>query len=225
VTVQASRRSRVLRVLVVDDHEVVRAGLRALLDSVRGLSVVGEAETAPEAVRAARQLTPDVVVMDYRLGDGSGIDACRDILAERPATRVLILTAFPDEMAAAAALRVGAAGFLLKRTTGDGLIQAVKGASSERIVDADVLGRMVSGADHGTGALSYAERELADLVAAGLTNAQIATRLGSPSATVKSQVSRLLARLGAVHRSELAARLAELVPLAPDARVHSPDQA
>ena len=214
-----------LRILVVDDHEVVRAGLRALLESVRGLSVVGEAATAPEAIRAARQLTPDVVVMDYRLGDGSGISACRDIVAERPATRVLILTAFPDEMAAAAALRVGAAGFLLKRTTGDGLIQAVKGASSERIVDADVLGRMVSGTDHGTVALSTAERELADLVAAGLTNAQIAARMGSPSATVKSQVSRLLARLGAVHRSELAARLTELGSAEPDAWIHSPDRA
>ncbi|MGZ8437879.1 MAG: response regulator, partial [Candidatus Limnocylindrales bacterium] len=162
---ESTHRSRKLRILVVDDHEVVRAGLRALLDSVPGLSVIGEAETAPEAVKAARQLAPDVVVMDLRLRDGSGISACRDIVAERPETRVLILTAFPDEMAAAAALRVGAAGFLLKRTTGDGLIQAVKGASSERIVDADVLSRMVSGTDHGAVALAPAERELAGLVA------------------------------------------------------------
>lgn len=214
---ESSHRSRELRILVVDDHEVVRAGLRALLDSVPGLSVIGEADTELEAVRAARQLTPDVVVMDLRLGDGSGIGACRDIVAERPETRVLILTAFPDEIAAAAALRAGAAGFLLKRTTGDGLIQAVKGASSERIVDAEVLRRIVSGTDHGSVTLAPAERELAGLVAGGLTNADIAARLGLPSATVKSQVSRLLARLGATNRSELAARLIELEPPDPDA--------
>jgi DNA-binding NarL/FixJ family response regulator len=215
--VESTHRPRKLRILVVDDHEVVRAGLRALLDSVPGLSVIGEADTELEAVRAARQLTPDVVVMDLRLGDGSGIDACRDIVAERPETRVLILTAFPDEIAAAAALRAGAAGFLLKRTTGDGLIQAVKGASSERIVDADVLRRIVSGTNHGSVALAPPERELAGLVAGGLTNADIAAHLGLPSATVKSQVSRLLARLGATNRSELAARLIELQPPGPDA--------
>ncbi len=212
-----AQRTPELRIVVVDDHEIVREGLRALLDSVPGLEVVGEAETASGAVRVVRQLVPDVVVMDNRLGDGSGISACRDIMAERPQTRVLVLTAFPDELAAAAALRAGAAGFLLKKITGDALIKAVTGTSSEMVIDADLLRRLAGAVDHNPVTLTRAERMLAALVADGLTNADIAGRLRIPVATVKSQVSHLLAHLGVACRSEISARLAELDTPTPDA--------
>jgi DNA-binding NarL/FixJ family response regulator len=205
-----------LRILIVDDHEIVREGLRALFETVPSLCVVGEAATVADAIEAARALAPDVVVMDNRLGDGSGVTACRRIIEERPGTRVIILTAYADEIAAAAALRAGAAGYLLKRTTGDGLIQAVTGGSLEGIVDAGVLRRLVASSDDVAGRLTARERELAGLVAEGLTNADISARLRLPAATVKSQVSRLLARLGAAHRSEIGVRLAALQEREPE---------
>jgi len=203
-----SHRDHPLRLLIVDDHEIVREGLRALFATVSNVEVVGEAEAAAEAVARAVALAPDVVIMDNRLGDESGTTACREIMARLPATRVIILTAYPDEMAAVAALRAGAAGFLLKRTTGDALIQAVKGGASEGVVDADLLRRLLGASERPSDRLTDADRHLAELVADGLTNADIAARLGVPAATVKSQVSRLLARLGAANRAEIAALLA-----------------
>ena len=198
-----------LRVVIVDDHEVVREGLRALFSGRSNLCVVGEAGSIADALAVVRDLQPDVVVLDYRLEDGSGALACRQILAERPRTRVVILTAYADEVAAAAALRAGAAGFLVKHATGDSLVRAVEGCASEAMVDADLL-RRVACAEIAARQLDEQDRVLAGLVAQGLTNTAIAARLGAPEATVKSRISRLLARLGVSSRSELCARLADM---------------
>lgn len=202
-----------VRLLVVDDHEVVRAGLRALFDVVDRVEVVGEADDTATALAELDRTAPDVVLMDLRLGHESGVEACRAILARRPSTRVLLLSAYADERAAAQALEAGAAGFLLKRSSGQAIIRAVKGIRDpDAIVDLELL-RRLAGAMHPSVSiepLTPHERELARLVAEGLTNRQIAARLGSPEATVKAQVSRLLARLGLANRVEVRARLTVL---------------
>ena len=202
-----------IRLLIVDDHEVVRAGLRALFDVVDRVEVVGEAEDTATALAELDRTDPDVVLMDLRLGDESGVDACRAILARRPPTRVLLLSAYADERAAAQALGAGASGFLLKRSSGQAIIRAVKGVRDpDAIVDLEVM-RRLAGALHPSVSiepLTPHERELARLVAEGFTNREIAARLGSPEATVKAQVSRLLARLGLANRGEVGARLAAL---------------
>lgn len=197
-----------LRVLLVDDHDIVLEGLQALLEGVARVEVVGQVSTAAEALSAARALSPDVIVLDNQLGDGSGVAVCRKIKAENPLVRVVILTAYSDEMVAAAALRAGASAFLLKRSAGDSLIRAVKGTGTEVLVDAEMLARLASDRDRCV--LGVQELGLAHLVGAGLTNGAIAGRLGASEATVKSQVSRLLAHLGVAHRSEVSRRLAEI---------------
>jgi DNA-binding NarL/FixJ family response regulator len=197
-----------LRVLLVDDHEIVLEGLRALLEGVARVEVVGQVSTSAEAVRAARALSPDVIVLDNQLGDGSGVAACRKIKAEDSRIRVVMLTAYLDETVAAAALRAGASAFLLKRSGGDSLIRAVKGTGTEVLVDAELLTRLASDRDRCV--LGVQELALAHLVGAGLTNGAIADRLGASEATVKSQVSRLLAHLGVAHRLEVPRRLSEI---------------
>jgi DNA-binding NarL/FixJ family response regulator len=202
-----------IRLLIVDDHEVVRAGLRSLFDRVGRVEVVGEAADLKTAVEASVRLAPDVALVDLRLGADSGVEVCRRIMAAAPATRVLILTAYADEVAAAAAVSAGARGFLLKGMRGRDLIRAVKGSDGPAtVIDAGVARRMLGHEPSGPPAvaLGAAETDLAGLIADGMTNHAIAERSGTPEATVKAQVSRLLARLGVVHRSEVPARLAAL---------------
>jgi len=202
-----------IRLLIVDDHEVVRAGLRALFGTVARVEVIGEAEDTAGAVEAVRNLGPDVVLMDVRLGEESGVDACRAILAIRPTARVILLSAFSDEVAAAEALRAGAVGYLLKRSSVQAVIRAVKGVGGpEAILDVEVALRLVgaTAVRNEPAHLTEHERELARLVALGLTNHEIAERMQAPEATVKAQVSRLLAHLDLTHRAEVAARLANL---------------
>ena len=204
-----------LRLLIVDDHEVVREGLRAIFESVARVEVVGEAAGVAEAAEAARACQPDVALVDLRLAGESGVDACRAIRDEVPDARVIVLTAFDDEHQAAAALSAGAAGFLLKTASAGTLVRAVKGAGASPgaiVIDATIARRLVEHAQHelGTCPLDPCDTILAQLVAAGLTNHEIAARIGAPEATVKARISRLLARLGLDHRTEVAARLAWL---------------
>jgi DNA-binding NarL/FixJ family response regulator len=197
----------------VDDHEVVRVGLRTLLDRARSIEVVGEAGTAAEAIITAARLEPDVVVMDVRLPDGNGVEACREIRAARPETRVLFLTSFADQHAVLAAICGGADGYLLKEIGGEALIRAVKTvAGGKSVLDPAVthpiLARMRSVSnptgDGGEEPLSPQEQRVLALVADGKTNKEIATALGLSDKTVKNYLSHVFQKLQVTRRSQAA---------------------
>lgn len=207
---------RPIGVLLVDDHAVVRLGLAALLATVPSLRVVGQASTAGEALVAARQTHPDVVVMDVRLPDGSGVEACRALRAERPETRVLMLTSYADEEVVVASVMAGAAGYLLKSTEPERLIEAIERvAAGESLLDPRVTAAVLDRLRHARptsggplAALSEQERRIVPLVAEGKTNRQIAAELYLSEHTVKSYVSGILHKLRLRRRAELAALVA-----------------
>lgn len=202
-------RGRSIRLMIVDDHEIVRAGLRALFEGVERVELVAEAATGAEAVALAAELQPDVTLLDLRLRGESGLDVCRILLAAHPSMRVILLTAYADSLAAAEAIRAGAAGFLLKRASGQSLVRAVKDSHrTETILDSGVARSILTPTSHPV--LRDSDLGLTRMLADGLTNPQIARRLSLPVATVKAQVSRLLLRLGVDCRAQVPARLAEL---------------
>jgi len=199
-------------VLLVDDHEVVRAGLRALIDSYEDLEVVGEAGTAEDGVRRVGYDAPDVVVMDVRLPDGSGIEACRDIRNRWPDVGVLILTSYADEEALMSAIMAGAAGYVLKRIDSDALVDSIrKVGRGESLLDpamTEPLFDRLRGStvdDPLIQRLSPQERRILDCIAEGKTNRQIADELYLAEKTVKNYVSNLLAKMEMSRRSEAAA--------------------
>lgn len=205
---------RRIRLLIVDDHEVVRIGLRTLFGRAPRLEVVGEAGSVQTAVAEAQRLAPDVVLMDIRLPDGSGSDACRLIQKLHLDTRVLVLTSFADDDAVFEAIAAGADGYLLKEIDGDGLIRAVESvAAGQSILDPSVtrrvIGRIKSGADSagkdGTDVVSAQERRVLALVAQGKTNKEIAADLGLSDKTVKNYLSNVLGKLKLSRRSQAAA--------------------
>ncbi len=208
---------KTVRILIVDDHEVVRVGLRTLLGHHPGFAVVGEAGTAREAVRAARQSQPDVVIMDIRLPDGNGVEACREIREERPETRVIMLTSYADDEALFGSIMAGASGYLLKQTRGQSLAEAIgKVAKGESLLDpavtAKVLDRMrrlAAGEGDELAALSSQERKIISLIAEGKTNKEIAQEVFLSDKTVKNYVSSILSKLNLRRRSEAAAFIAE----------------
>lgn len=209
-----SAERRRIRLLIVDDHEVVRAGLRALFDEGGAIDVAGTAGTAAEAVTAARRLSPDVVLMDLRLPDDSGISACREILSERPATRVLFLTAFADEEAAAATLLGGACGYLLKDIGHQPLEHAIEAVAGGRsIIDSRMLRPTMNrirallspGARRRHTDLSPQESRILELVVKGRTNRQIASELNLSAKTVKNYLSNAFQKLHVSRRAHAAA--------------------
>jgi DNA-binding NarL/FixJ family response regulator len=210
------RPGTVLSVAVVDDHEVVRNGLKAILDAAPDLTVVAEAGTAEEAVAEAERTAPDVVVMDVRLPDGSGIEATREIRARRERTRVLMLTSFPESEAMLASILAGASGFVLKHVRMDELVDAVRavgrGESLIEPVEKDMLIDRLNGGTRslrGTklARLSPQEREILEMIALGLTNRQIGVELGLAEKTVKNYASTVLSKLEMARRSEAATYL------------------
>jgi DNA-binding NarL/FixJ family response regulator len=210
-------KSDTLRVLLVDDHEVVRQGLRALLESNETIDVVGEAGTAADAVRRVGYDGPDVVVMDVRLPDGSGVDACREIRSRWPDIRVLMLTSYADEEALVAAIMAGAAGYVLKRINSEELVRSVQRVGrGESLLDPEMterLFRKIRGEaeeDPLLARLSPQERKILDLIAAGMNNREIAEELYLAEKTVKNYVSNLLGKLEMKRRSEAAAYAARL---------------
>lgn len=206
-----------VRVLLVDDHEVVRRGLQAILERNREISVVGEAGSVAEAVREASRIQPDVVVMDLRLPDGSGVEACREIRDTNSAIKVLILTSHADEDALFSAVLAGASGYVLKDLDPSGIQKAIVdvgngGSLLDPQMATRVLERMRRGttqhpADDAFASLSPQEDRILDMIADGLTNKQIADRLSLSEKTIKNYVTEIYAKLHVERRSQ-ASRLA-----------------
>jgi two-component system response regulator DevR len=206
-----------LRVMLVDDHEVVRDGIRALLVGTEDIVVCAEAGSVREAVAEAEQALPDVIVMDVRLSDGSGIEATRDIRAQRPATQVLMLTSFADDEALFASIMAGASGYVLKQIKGGELVRAIRAVGEgqsllDPAVTKGVLDRLRKGKhllkDEKLARLSPQEERILGLVAEGRTNKQIGEELRLAEKTVKNYVSSILAKLEVARRAEAAAYLA-----------------
>ena len=209
--------ARPLRLLVVDDHEVVRQGLVSLLERREHFQVVAEAGTAAEAVEMARKFEPDIVVMDVRLPDGSGIEACREIRAEFPATRVVILTSYPDEEAVLSAIIAGASGYLLKQIRGRDLVSALENVGrGESLLDPAVTEKVLDRVRRiATGTytdelaqLTQQEQKILLLVAEGKTNKEIASEVFLSDKTVKNYVSSILSKLNLERRAQAAAFVA-----------------
>ena len=200
-----------IRVFLVDDHEVVRRGLRALLEGEDDIEVVGEAATAGMALAQITALRPDVALLDVRLPDGTGVEVCRDVRAHDPDISCLMLTSFSDDEALFNAIMAGASGYLLKETRANDLVDAVRRvAAGESLLDPAVTGRVLERLRRGDeedprlAALTDQERRILELVSEGLTNRQVAERIHLAEKTVKNYVSNILAKLGMSRRTEAA---------------------
>lgn len=207
------------RVLICDDHEVVREGLRGLIGRQGGMSVVAEAGTVAEAIEAATKFTPDVVIMDVRLPDGSGVEACRSIREAHPDTKVIMLTSYADDEALFASILAGAAGYLLKQTRGQAVADAVIAVAAGRsLLDPEVTGKVLErlresrAEDPALASLTEQERKVVLGLAEGRTNREIGETLFLSEKTVKNYVSRILDKLGLSRRAEAAAYMAKHKP-------------
>src|SRR4051795_2945535 len=199
-------------VFLLDDHEVVRRGLAALLESTDDIRVVGESGSAQEATRIIPALRPDVAVLDARLPDGSGIAVCRDVRSVDPNIKALMLTSYQDDEALFSAIMAGASGYLLKQIHGTDLIEAIRtvaggGSLLDPAVTQRVLERIRAGGDREPkelAALTPQERRILELVAQGLTNRQIGEEMFLAEKTIKNYVSSLLTKLGLERRTQAA---------------------
>jgi DNA-binding NarL/FixJ family response regulator len=204
------------RVFLLDDHEIVRRGLRELLEAESDLVVVGEAGTAEEAYGRIPATSPDVAVLDVRLPDGDGIEVCREIRSKHPEIACIMLTSFSDDDAVYASIMAGAAGYLLKQVRGSDLVDGVRRvAAGESLLDPQVTTRVLDRLRHREGddelaSLTDQERRILGLIAEGLTNRQIGERLFLAEKTVKNYVSNMFAKLGMHRRTEAAAYAARL---------------
>jgi two-component system, NarL family, response regulator DevR len=203
-----------VRVLIVDDHEVVRVGLRTLLSRVEPVQVIGEAANAAEALEKIRELRPDVILLDVRLGDSSGFDVCREVQKMEGDIRVLVLTSFADDNIVVEAISAGADGYLLKEVNREGLVDAImKVANGQSVLDPAVTGRvfgkvqslMTNPATNKLTLLSAQERRVLALVAEGKTNKEIAAAMGLSDKTIKNYFSNILDKLQMTRRSQAAA--------------------
>ncbi|MCF6476128.1 response regulator transcription factor [Nonomuraea sp. MG754425] len=206
-----------IRVFLVDDHEVVRRGVAALLESEDDIEVVGEAGTAESAVARIPALQPDVAVLDVRLPDGNGVDVCRDVRSRLPGLACLMLTSYADDDALFDAVMAGAAGYVLKQIHGSDLVGAVRTvASGQSLLDPQTTAAMLrrlrdqQARKDPLAALTEQERHILDLIGEGLTNRQIGERMFLAEKTVKNYVSNLLAKLDMQRRTQAAALAARL---------------
>jgi two-component system response regulator DevR len=199
-----------IRVFLVDDHELVRRGIGDVIEREDDMTVVGEAGTVRSAIARVNATLPDVVVLDVRLPDGTGIDACREIRSQHPGIPCLILTAFEDEVAQEAAVLAGAQGWLLKDIRGAGLVTALRRvANGEQLIREDLRRRALSrlplpAPGHEEVELTLRERQILALIADGMTNRQIGEKLQLAEKTVKNYVSGLLDKLGLERRTQAA---------------------
>jgi len=206
-----------IRVFLLDDHEVVRRGLRELLEAEDDLEVVGEAGSAEDAMARIPPTRPDVAVLDVRLPDGNGVEVCREIRSSHPEIQCLILTSFADDEALFQSIMAGAAGYVLKQIKGTDLVDAVRRvADGQSLLDPAVTSRVLERlrtppeTDERLARLTEQERKILDLIADGLTNRQIAERVHLAEKTVKNYVSNLLTKLGMERRTQAAVYAAGL---------------
>jgi two-component system, NarL family, response regulator DevR len=206
-----------IKVLITDDHEIVRRGLIAMLSAQSDIDVVGEASSADEAVRRTGLDEPDVVLMDVRMPGDTGIEACRDIIARFPGTRVLMLTSYADEEALMASILAGASGYVLKKVKGDDLVESIRRvAAGESLLDPAMVDRLFERLRTGKvedplmAKLTDQEQVLVQHLARGLTNRQIAEQMFLAEKTVKNYVSAILTKMGMSNRSEAAAYVARV---------------
>ncbi|MFD1824224.1 MULTISPECIES: response regulator [Mumia] len=208
-----------IRVFVVDDHEIVRRGVTDLLETADDIRVVGEAVDVAQALARIPSVVPDVAVLDVRLPDGSGIDVCRELQVSYPGIRTLILTSYDDDEAVYAAILAGASGYLLKEVLGSRLIESVREVSAGRsLLDPHVVAQLMrrlrdresSHGDPRLDALTEREREVLMLITEGLSNREIGERMFVAEKTVKNYVTNLLAKLGMQRRTQAAVFGAEV---------------
>jgi DNA-binding NarL/FixJ family response regulator len=214
---QAARGGAPIRVFLLDDHEIVRRGVRELLEAEADIVVIGEAGTASSALARIPALAPDVAVLDIRLPDGDGVSVCRDIKSSMPEVACLMLTSFGDDEALFDAIMAGAAGYVLKQIRGTDLVGAVRTiASGKSLLDPEaasrVMQRMRDQADHADplAGLTPQEQRILELIGEGLTNRQIGERMFLAEKTVKNYVSALFAKLGMERRTQAAAYAARV---------------
>lgn len=200
-----------IRLFLLDDHEVVRRGLKDLLDQEHDIEVVGESGLAQDAAARIPTIKPDVAVLDARLPDGSGIEVCRDVRSLDPSIAVIILTSYDDDDALFAAIMAGAAGYVLKQVRGTDLVDAVRRvAAGQSLLDPAVTQRVLRRIREGEPAedplrsLTKQERRILDLIGQGLTNRQIAGEMFLAEKTVKNYVTQLLSKLGLERRTQAA---------------------
>lgn len=207
-------KTQVIRVLLVDDHEVIRVGLRTVLGQTQGVMVVGEAGTMADAIEQAHKVKPDVILMDVRLPDGTGVNACREILSTRPETRVIFLTSYADDDSVLAAVLAGAHGYVLKEIDSAALLEALYSvAKGQSILDSTVTERALQWlrglhqvpSVPGTDQLSSQEERVVALVAEGKTNKEIALALGLSDKTVKNYLANVFQKLRITRRAQAAA--------------------
>lgn len=211
-----SEEGKKIRVLIVDDHKVVRVGLREILEASTGIVVVGEAATAGEAVAKARALLPDVVLLDTRLPDNTGLAVCRQLKDERSAMKVLVLTSFADDNTILTAMRAGADGYLLKDVDEEELVEGIRRLQRGGVVMAAVAADVIA-VDAGVAPASRGpfeeltgqERRVCELVAEGRTNKEVSDHLGLSEKTVRNYLGHAFAKLGVQRRSQLAALFAK----------------
>ena len=208
-----------IRVLICDDHEVVREGIRTLINRQETMRVVGEAANMAESIRLAADTKPDVVIMDVRLPDGSGVEACRTIREVRPETKVIMLTSYADDDALFASIIAGASGYLLKQTRGQAVTDAITTvAAGGSLLDPDVTGKVLErlrtsrDEDPAMASLTEQEHKVLAGLAEGKTNREIGEMLFLSEKTVKNYVSRILDKLGLSRRAEAAAYVAKHRP-------------
>ena len=208
-----------LKVMLVDDHEVVRPGLRALIEAEEDIEVVAEADSGTKAVEVALSYKPRVVVMDVRMPEGSGVEACREIRAADPDIQVIMLTSFSDDEALFNSIMAGAAGFVLKQIRGRDLVDAIRTVGAgQSLLDPGVTKRVLERLRKSTfddkdpklARLSPQEERILDMIGEGLTNREIAERINLSDKTVKNYVSTILQKLEVARRAEAASYVARV---------------
>ncbi|MBC8194161.1 MAG: response regulator transcription factor [Acidimicrobiia bacterium] len=204
-----------IRVFLLDDHEIVRRGVVAVIDAEVDMQVVGEAGTAAEALQVVQDCTPDVAVLDIRLGEGSGVEVCRDIRSEFPDVRCLMLTSFEDDQALVEASLAGAAGYVLKQVQGGDLLEAIRMVADGRVLLDQAttrlaLRRLRESGEATVGELPPQELRVFELIGDGLSNREIAEEMILAEKTIKNYVTSLLQKLGMQRRTEAAAFAARL---------------